>query len=427
MYNDSRPISPHHENLLASGATWLRIDVLWSETEPTNVAPEEYNWTYADHVFGAGLGQSGVRMIGTIRTAPSWAVNDATKPDGPIKSEHLPDFLDFVGALVERFDGDGNKDAPGSPIVEYWEFYNEPDRRLNASMGRWGEYGAEYAHMLSLVYPVVKQHNPSAQVVFGGIAYDWFEDQNGPFVRTFLDDVLAAGGGNYFDVFNFHAYPLYNIFWTPGGRPDMGPGLLQKTQFLRAKLNAAGLNKPIIITEAGWHSNENPGQPQNLQGSDEIQSRYVVQLFTQSLAADIDVMIWWMLIDPVGHGNENGLTTAYPPPQRKPSFLAYQTIVNMLTGKPFARALSADELNNNPSLEAYKFSNPAGGQPIYIAWLNPIDHGNSTTLAIAAEEVRTFDIYGNLLDRLVDEGDSADDGQVSVSVNSQPLYIEVIR
>lgn len=423
MYNDSRVISRHYNDLIESGATWLRIAVHWKQTEAENTSPDNYDWRHADHVFAAAAADNNIRIIGTIEDAPDWAIDDPMKSDGPIKPENMPDFLEFVAELVERYDGDGFKDAPGSPVVNFWEIYNEPDKRLNVSDGRWGDHATQYSEMLSAVYPVIKAHNPNAQVVLGGLAYDWFEDQNGPFVRSFLDDVLAHGRGENFDIFNFHAYPSFNINWTPGHSKDMGPGLLQKSAYLRDKLSAAGINKPMIITEAGWHSNNDPVH----HSSEEIQSRYVVQLYTQSIAAELDVMIWWMLYDAVGHGNENGLATIDNPPRRKLAFTAHQTIVNMLTGKPFVRALSSGELNNNASLEAYVFDNPATGRPLYVAWLNPVSHGNNTTLTLAAEEVRRFDIYGGQLASILDGQDGVDDGRVKVPVGAQPVYIEVIR
>ncbi len=423
MYNDSRPTSLHYDDLIESGATWLRIAVHWRQIEPNNTAPDNYIWRHGDYVFAAAGAGAGIRVIGTIEDAPDWAIEDPMKRDGPIIPEHIPDFLEFVAELVERYDGDGFKDAPGSPVVDYWELYNEPDKKLTVTDGRWGDHATEYSELLSAVYPVIKNANPNAKIVLGGLAYDWFEDQNGPFVRTFLDDVLAHGQGNNFDIFNFHAYPTFNINWTPGHSDVMGPGLLEKAQFLRNKLNAAGVNKPMIVTEAGWHSNHDPNHP----GSEEIQSRYVVEMYTQSLAADLDVMIWWMLYDAAGHGNENGLTTIDNPPRRKMAFTAHQTIVNMLTNKPFVRALTPGELNNNISLEAYEFANPSTGRALYVAWLNPVNHGNTTSLSLPAEEVRTINIYGQPLAQIVDESDGANDGRVTVPVGAQPVYIEVVR
>ena len=49
----------------------------------------------------------------------------------------------------------------------------------------WGPYGADYAQMLCAVYPAVKAASPNARIVLGGIAYDWFQEDGGPFVRGF--------------------------------------------------------------------------------------------------------------------------------------------------------------------------------------------------------------------------------------------------
>lgn len=424
MYHDSRSKSRFYPALMDSGTTWLRIAVAWSAIEPSNTYPGAFDWKHADLVFAAAERASapGLRLIGTMETAPVWARLDPDKPDGPINPIYLPDYREYVGALVERYDGDGYQDAPGSPIVDYWEFYNEPDRRLNSSDGRWGQHGAEYAAMLATVYPIVKNRNPDAQVVFGGIAYDFFEDQGGPFVRSFLDDVLAAGGANYFDIFNFHTYPAFAANWLPPNTKDKGPGLYEKTQYLREKLQAAGVNKPMIVTESGWHSNN----PPSAQGNPEIQARYVTELFVQSLAADLDVMIWWMLYDP-GQGTwDNGLVTSDITPVRKLSFTAYQTVVNMLTGKDFVRVLPSSETMNS-SMEAYEFRDSANGRKLYVAWLNPVASNATATLAITAEEARPINLYGAMGGAISDAADGANDGRVHVPVGGRPGYIEVVR
>ena len=423
MYNDSRPNTQYYDSLMGSGATWLRVAMHWHLVEPADTTPDAFSWTYSDAAFGAGrVGASGMKLIGTIESAPAWAVVSADKPDGPLRPEALTDFAEFVAATVERYDGDGLQDAPGSPVVDYWEFYNEPDRRLNTSDGRWGLHGVEYAQMLSIVYPIVKSQNPDAQVLLGGLAYDFFTEQGGPFNRAFLDDVLNAGGGAYFDIFNFHGYPSFAYNWLPPGTTAPGSGLLEKAIYLREKLTALGIDKPFMVTEAGWHSNN----PPNVPGSEEIQSRYVVELYVQSLAADIDAMIWWMLFDPGGGGWDNGLVTMDNPPRQKLSFTAHQTIVNMLTGLEFSRILTQAEIGNS-AVEAYQFTDPLDDSALYVAWMNPVDVDGATTLALAAEEAHVVNIYGQTTATLLDGDDGSDDGHVQVTITGQPAYIEVVQ
>ena len=423
MYNDSRPNTQFYNSLVGSGATWLRAAMHWHLVEPADTTPDAYNWGYSDAAFGAGrAGASGMKLIGTIESAPAWAVIAADKPDGPLRPEALADFAEFVGATVERYDGDGVQDAPGSPVVDYWEFYNEPDRRLNTTDGRWGLHGVEYAQMLATVYPVVKNQNPDAQVLLGGLAYDFFTEQGGPFNRAFLDDVLAAGGGAYFDIFNFHGYPSFAYNWLPPNTTAAGPGLREKAIYLRDKLTALGIDKPFMVTEAGWHSNN----PPNVPSSEEIQSRYVVELYVQSLAADIDAMIWWMLFDPGGGGWDNGLVTMDNPPRQKLSYTAHQTIVNMLTGLEFSRTLTQDEIGDS-AVEAYQLTDPADGGALYVAWMNPVAADGSTTLTLAAEEARVVNIYGQTTATLLDGDDGTDDGHVQVTITGQPAYVEVLQ
>jgi len=153
---------------------WARWRVSWAAVEPTNTLPENYRWSsYDDSILNAT--RAGLHLIVYIYGNPDWA---ATVANGRIDKVGIGEFTQFVGALVERYDGDGWEDAPGSPIVDYWEFYNEPDGASELVSdfggGYWGPFGDEYAQMLCAVYPVIKAANPRAQVLLGGIAYERF-------------------------------------------------------------------------------------------------------------------------------------------------------------------------------------------------------------------------------------------------------------
>jgi hypothetical protein len=419
LYGNTLPNNKYFDDLVDSGATWVRIPVMWNTAEPERLAvPKEYDWTSIDRALSAARADAGnLQIIATINYAPEWA---APGIKAPIYDEMLPDFAQFVQALVERYNGNGINDAPGSPIVTYWEFYNEPDAGVQPNDVRWGESGDKYADMLAAVYPAVKAANPQAQVVFGGIAYDWFQDQGGPFVREFLDDVLTAGGGQYFDIMNFHFYPVFSANWTGKG-PEGGPGLLEKSNFIRNKLqNEYDLYKPMIITEAGWHSNDSHSQP----STPEIQARYVVQLLTQSLAADIDVMIWWMLNDPGSGYWDNGLVTNTTPPVRKLSYTVFQNMVDELSTTHYQRRLPLSE-TGNAKLEAYQFTDWVYQRTLYIAWLNPINGSESHPLVISGTAATVKSMKGNLIGIVTDGDDGIIDGKVTVTVGSRPIYIEV--
>jgi streptogramin lyase len=398
LYGATGRASRHHPLLVESKAHWVRAEIQWADIEPVNLEPAQFSWQRADGAVGAAL-DGCHRLVLTIIINPYWA---ATSPSGPINQVGLDEFAEFVGAVVERYDGDGQADAAGSPVVHYFEFYNEPD-------AAWGHFGQQYAEMLAAVYPVVKAANPQAQVVFGGLAYDAFLEEGGWFVRTFLDDVLAAGGGAHFDYMNFHYYPAFAGRWTT----TQGPGLKEKVEAIRTKLNEYGVEKPILITETGWSNINN--------GTDEIQSRYVVELFTQSIAAGVTATFWWTLIDI--NGWEMGLVTNTTPPVKKPAFSVYQIMVEELQYAQYLPTLPQPE-TSNPAVEVYSFRDHATGQHLYIAWLNPISSEGTAELLFPASavSVRALDGPRHTID---DGADQMQDGRVTVAVGA-PVYIRVL-
>ena len=393
-------------------AYWIRSDISWASVEPTDSLPQDYRFSFYDASFLSAT-QAGFRLIVTIGSNPSWA---ATYANGPIDKVDIGKFVEFVGTVVERYDGDGWEDAPGSPVIEYWEFYNEPDNgsRLAAERGGayWGHFGAEYARMLCTVYPVVKAANPRAQVVLGGLAYDWFEDQNGPFVRGFLDDVLKASGGNCFDVMNFHYYPAFEVIWSP-----YGSGLSGKVNYLRNKLAQYGItNKPMICTETGWFSGNHP----NIPSTPETQSRYTVKLFAQSIASNLGLTIWFTWIDPGPYYGDFGLLTQDLQP--KLAFYAYRTAAYWLGRASFQRTLTTPELGNS-AMEGYLLT-WTDGKPLYVLWSND---DQTRAIRLPATQAQVLNMYGDTIDLVNDGDDGQSDGRIQVNVGPNPIYVRVLQ
>jgi len=379
---------------------WVRRSISWKEIEPS---PGVYNWTRYDTSF-TNVASNHLRLIVTIQGNPSWA---APFPGGPINPEQIPDYLAFIRGLVERYDGDGHDDAPGSPVITHWEFYNEPDNGssfyAHNGWGYWGNNGAEYAELMAQVYPVVKAANPSASVLMGGIAYDWFTDQGGPFQRAFIDDFLAAGGGDYIDLFNFHFYPLFAPNWAP-----YGPDLLGKLNFLKTKLAVHDLaDKPVAITEIGL-SSSNP----LIGGTHEVQSRYVAQAFSRALAADVKIMNWFILYD--GNTFTEGLLDVNLNP--KPAYTAYKTMATQLAKAVYQRTLSDSELGS-PQAEGYAYRR--GQEILYVVWTND---DSAAQMQIQAAQITRIDKFGPET-VLTDGADGSNDGLVTVDYNGSPIYL----
>lgn len=430
LYGDTGFGTAYYQELLDSNASWARTVVIWSEVEPANTSPAQYNWDAADRVVDVAL-QDCVNLIITNADNPAWS---SDFPEGRVNKVAIAELVEFIVAMVERYDGDGIDDAPGSPVVLYYELYNEPDAGPSGNTERWGLHGDDYAAMLKAVYPAVKAANPNAQVLFGGIAYDFFANpsdpvNSGPFIRSFFDDVLKNGGGPYFDLMNYHFYPFFGPNWT-SNFPDDGPGLVEKTEAIRTIMRNNGVDKPVIITEMGWHNN-----PLIPHGDDIVQVRMVQQLYTQAIVADVPMAGWWPLAD-VGstYIYDSGLVTAIAKgtPERKPAFYAYQVFNREFRDVSYVRKF--DFAND---VKAYQFQDNAHNRTIFVAWTNPtdpvkiwgsqtqpyVDTTRTTTVNFNASRVTIYDAFWQNLGVVNDGDDGRMDGKVRVTINGNPRYI----
>jgi hypothetical protein len=278
--------------------------------------------------------------------------------------------------------------------------------------------------MLKAVYPAVIGANPEAKVVFGGIAHDWFFEDDGRFVREFLAGVLESGGGDYFDIMNIHGYPWFSVFWA-----ESGPGLLEKVKAVREIMTKYNYgSKPVIITEAGWQSDDQPNFP----SSQKLQSEYVVKLYTQSIAADVEIMIWWMFYDPGDHNFDSGLVTNGDPPQKKEAYYTYQTTATKLEEANFLgfqRTSTVTELGETFNIDLYMFEG-GNGQQFYITWRDPLgtatDSGQAVFQQLAHNKVTLRDITTDAVISVINDGDDGlADGFVTLVTTARPVYVEV--
>jgi hypothetical protein len=316
------------------------------------------------------------------------------------------ELVQFLTAAVGRY---------GAPPynVKHWEIYNEPDNgdKWHALKGGYGYFGNQpqaYYDLLKAVYRRVKRVDPEAQIVFGGLAYDnWNDGENGlPFVRDFLDKVLELGGARYFDYMNFHYYPIFQPAWDPYGH-----GIIGKATFLRDKLAEYGVDKPFICTEAGMWSDAAHG------GSHELQSRYVAQVYARSAAAELTPTIWYQFTDDDILGTwKFGLVNSDLSP--KPSYRAYQTAARQLASTQYFRTLAHDETGTD-QMEAYAFLTPSHSTRIIVAWTN--DELKHPLVLQTKQVISVAKLGGQTIIDDIDDG--VRDGRVELTVGPSPVYL----
>jgi hypothetical protein len=255
--------------------------------------------------------------------------------------------------------------------------------------------------MLQSVYNPMKQIDPEAKIVFGGIAYNAFDDPwGGPFVRTFLDEVLQRGGADYFDLMNFHYYFAFANTWEP-----YGAGITGKVNYLRDKLADHGVYKPFICTESGIYSNAD--------STIERQSSYVSKLYARSKSVDLGIVIWYQLVDPpyVGARLWGLVDTNYAP---KLSYFAYQVVNEQLASATYVQTRTANE-----QMEVYEFLDDDGVTPILVAWTNDDEIHD---LPVAGARLLEVDKYGVETWRY-DGEDGQVDGVIHISLSSSTVYL----
>ncbi len=414
IYGNSGVTSPYFTAIHTSYSSWLRVIVNWNQVEPEERSPRSYRWGTVDQAFAAAR-DSCMNILAIVERTPQWARQYPGLEI--IREDKLDAFAEFMAALATRYGGNGTNGM----VVTHFELYNEPDRRFSWGDARTGETPGpvRYAEMLKKVYPAVKAANPAAQIVLGGLAYDLFTSHGGGFVESFLDDVLAAGGGPYFDYMNFHCYPFPNVCRTHAARQSSG--LIEKNATLNAKLQAHQLTKPLMITEIGWHrESDDEFAPSN----DELQARKMVQLLTQSRALDAKVIIWWMLNDPRPlYPHDSGLYSKAPEVTARPVLRVYRHFISRAGA---AEYLGVTSPHDSPTdLEGYRFRNRQTGQIFHIAWLNPVDDFGTTTkpLRVPGARATVLNVNGTQIATVLDSDDGDADGHVTIQVGGSPLFI----
>ncbi len=390
-----------------AGAGWMR-DVFfeWDKIQPERRKPPDYYWESVDEEVVAQLTSAGVHTLSIQLYAPTWAQKYPGYACGPITEEALSDFGEFVGEMVNRY-----STAPYE--VKYYEFGNEPDiSRIHVGgssfFGCWGEdeddsyYGGKYyAEMLKEVYPEMKRQNSEAMLVIGGLLMDCDPinpPENPPGSGTlkdctpsrFLEGILEAGGGDYFDAVSFHAYDYYigeygkyaNGNWHSQW-DTTGPVLSQKVGYLRSLLDSYGYpEKELFNTEVALICGGDGKEPICL--TDDFQNTkaiYLVQAYAQAIDKKLTANIWY---SDKGWRGTNIIDANNEP---LPAYDAFVFNQQMLLGFNYL-----GKIGGLPSLEGYNFTDQT--RDIWLLWSKNI-HAENIQLPRSPNTI--YDVFGNQL------------------------------
>lgn len=384
-------------------SAWVRINALyWSGYQPNNSSEFITNPQLEQELILAD--QNGLEAILIIHRTPEWAREYPDSVCGPIRSDKLVDFANFMKKVVQKY-----SQSPYN--VNYYELWNEPDHPLlrdkpetsynesNKPYGCWGDPTAEdygggkYAEMLKVVTPAMRLVNPNVKIVLGGLLLDCdpddLENCKQIAMSGYFEGILKSGGGNYFDVVNFHGYNYYATNTSPIEREyeipnwtEKGGQVEGKVAFLQEVMAKYGISKPIILSEAGlicWRCEVFPPEYEL------DKAEYVVWLYVRNWAKGLMATTWYTLDK--GGWQGTGLLDAQNNPTL--SFYAYKTMTDTLYGANYVK-----EVTTETDMTVFEFEK---GYRIWVLF-SMDGQEKSIDLSPYGQAFEAIDLFGNVCD-----------------------------
>jgi polysaccharide biosynthesis protein PslG len=264
------------------GVGTLRINLAWGSVQSGPDAP--YDWSHYDPVV-LRAAKSGVRVLATVYSTPSWAASTAEIP--PLDSD-LSGFEDFARAAARRYGAAGtfwadHPDVPKLPISD-WQLWNEPNSPL---FWKPSPNAGQYLSLLRGFSSAVKGVDPAARILLGGL---FPTPTGGISLDDFLSALYEGGGRRLFDAVALHPYAR---------TPRIALDRVEQARGVMRRFGDA--DKPIWITEVGWASR---GTPPGLVVGPAGQADYLRQTFELALAdrdrLGIAGVVWYSLNDTPG-------------------------------------------------------------------------------------------------------------------------------
>jgi hypothetical protein len=373
----------------ALDAYWIRVWIAWDAIERKEGVMD---FSYSDWIVRSAQNSGGMLLI-TILPFAKW---DQDKCHGDEYYAHVPmpegerkmkvgkpcnmeDYLDFLRVFVERYDGDGIDDMPGLRYpVRYWEIMNEPEMRGQHPEDLKFFHGTpqDYLEILKESYKTIKDADPNAKVLMGGMA--GMLDRFVNFWEPIMDDAKE-----YFDIANIHSID------TTENREDLY--VAEFKQFLREH----NVEKSIWITEAQFGRLED-------RLSDEF-GPIIVRATVLSLALGADKIFY--ISDNWG---DKKILDVYKTIVRKLNRFENVTVIDQ-------KYIELDKKGEGvrSAYGCYRFN--MDGKRVYVVWGT-----GELSRFINTEDIKTVkitDIYGN--EKIMDVND--------VQLSRTPIYVEIVE
>ncbi len=320
-----------------AGSRWDRFDFRWDAIQKSAGA---FDASAHHNVVDNMDLPNQINVVGILWATPTWAACSSVADQKTIQAYRAALPAGYLRQRVQYADPgsrvpcnlnlpwDSNENYWGQYVyrvvsefkdtVHVWELWNEPDRP-----DFWAGSPEQYAQLLKVGYQAIKAADPTATVLFGGVAY-WGNP-------NFPDNVLAhllstdpqtISKNGYFDVMSLHLYS--NVYHNQS----------ISAQIMNNVTARVGQH-PLWLTEVGvpiWDEKTRV-PPQFYDATAEEAAAYVIEGFASARAAGVEKFFFFRLHDEEGMSGGPqellfGLTrNDY---SLRPAYLAYQVAARYL-------------------------------------------------------------------------------------------------
>jgi hypothetical protein len=204
------------------GASTIRLDIAPALVFPDSTSNPDFSGL--DEVM-ALASQYRLRVVADLLTIPPQLADCPPSTPPSDAARCATDDLHAYGSLISQIV------THADPVIRDWEIWNEPDS---------GQFfhgsPSQYAWMLRTAHDTIKQVDPQAQVLLGGIS----STAGSPWLAQVLA-VPSADAVHAFDIANVHERTRLD-------------GLAGDIRAWRTMLAGAGFTGPLWITEHGYPS-----------------------------------------------------------------------------------------------------------------------------------------------------------------------------
>jgi hypothetical protein len=311
-YNSPESINKTYPYLFSSGVKWNRTGQWGDKTDWATVEKTKGVYTIDPEMDQAitesvnkgvnimmGLNYGNLlyqKMKDPVDIGPTWQRGHPFLQCAPTTDEAIEGFANYCRFMVKHFRG----------RVKCFEIWNEEDGWF---MDAWAENNSvrlvkDYGRALLAATKAIKEENPEAVVVFGGVA-----GSSPDFARIALDE----GAGPLIDIFAFHPYghptpeeapPNFltetngMMEWKP--RPQEISNYEEEIEAFRKLLHRYNPKMEIWANEMNWMAPGEPFMNEFNDASEISQAKYLARFFTMNASLDCGA-VWWSLY------NENNI------------------------------------------------------------------------------------------------------------------------